>query len=207
MKFSRVTPDELTAEQVRAFLLNLIQERRLSFSSFNQALNAARFFFLLRSPGAQMEFDLDLAKKQSNENPVFYVQYAHARLAGILRRAAEQGLSPEGGDVSLLTRPHELALVREMMRLSEVIQITATTFEPQHLPHYAMSLATAFHAFNDAFKVQNDSALKVLTDDVALSRARLRLVQAAKVSLARVLGIMGMSAPDRMDRAEAAIEG
>jgi len=168
--------------------------------------DAARFFFLLRSPGAQMEFDLDLAKKQSNENPVFYVQYAHARLAGILRRAAEQGLSPEGGDVSLLTRPHELALVREMMRLSEVIQITATTFEPQHLPHYAMSLATAFHAFNDAFKVQNDSALKVLTDVVALSRARLRLVQAAKVSLARVLGIMGMSAPDRMDRAEAAIE-
>jgi hypothetical protein len=61
--------------------------------------DAARFFFLLRSPGAQMEFDLDLAKKQSNENPVFYVQYAHARLAGILRRATEQGLSPEGGDV------------------------------------------------------------------------------------------------------------
>jgi arginyl-tRNA synthetase len=168
--------------------------------------DAARFFFLLRSPGAQMEFDLDLAKKQSNENPVFYVQYAHARLAGILRHGAEQGLTPEGGDVTLLTQPHELALIREMMRLSEVIQLVATSYEPQHLPHYAMSLATAFHAFNDAFKQQNDSSLKTITDDEALSRARLRLVLAAKVSLARVLALMGMSAPERMERAEAAVE-
>ncbi|MBI2765129.1 MAG: arginine--tRNA ligase [Chloroflexi bacterium] len=168
--------------------------------------DAARFFFLLRSPGAQMEFDLDLAKKQSNENPVFYVQYAHARLAGILRHGAEQGLTPEGGDVSLLTQPHELALIREMMRLTEVIQLVATTYEPQHLPHYAMSLATAFHALNDAFKQQNDSSLKTITDDAEMSRARLRLVQAAKISLARVLGLMGMSAPERMERAEAAIE-
>ena len=85
-----------------------------------------------------MEFDLDLAVKQSSENPVFYVQYAHARLAGILARAAEQGLTPEGGDVSLLTAAHELALVREMMQLSDVIESVATTFEPQLLPHYAM---------------------------------------------------------------------
>ena len=160
--------------------------------------DAARFFFLLRSPGAQMEFDLDLAKKQSSENPVFYVQYAHARLAGLLERAREQGLSPEGGDVSLLTQPHELALVRDMMRLTDTIETVATTFEPHQLPHYAMELATAFHAFNDAFKQQNDSSLKVITDDLALSRARLRLVQAAKISLARVLELMGMDAPDRM---------
>lgn len=160
--------------------------------------DAARFFFLLRSPGAQMEFDLDLAVKQSSENPVFYVQYAHARLASILARAAEQGLTPEGGDVSLLTRPHELALVREMLRLPEVIEDVAESLEPQALPHYAMSLATAFHAFNDAFKQQNDSSLKVITEDVALSRARLRLVLAAKIALARVLGLMGMDAPEQM---------
>jgi arginyl-tRNA synthetase len=160
--------------------------------------DAARFFFLLRSPGAQMEFDLDLAVKQSSENPVFYVQYAHARLASILERASEQGLTPEGGDVSLLTAPHELALVREMMRLPEVIEAVATTFEPQHLPHYAMELATAFHAFNDAFKQQGDPSLKVITEDVALSRARLRLVLAAKVALARVLELMGMGAPEKM---------
>jgi arginyl-tRNA synthetase len=160
--------------------------------------DAARFFFLLRSPGAQMEFDLDLAKKQSSENPVFYVQYAHARLASILERAREQGLTPEGGDVSLLTKPSELALIREMMRLTDVIDLVATTFEPQHLPHYAMELANAFHAFNDAFKQQNDSSLKVITEDAALTRARLRLVLSAKIALARVLDLMGMSAPDRM---------
>ncbi|MCC7364951.1 MAG: arginine--tRNA ligase [Dehalococcoidia bacterium] len=160
--------------------------------------DASRFFFLLRSPGAQMEFDLDLAKKQSSENPVFYVQYAHARLSSILERAAEQGLTPEGGDVALLTGAHELGLVREMLRLADVIETVATTFEPQHLPHYAMSLANAFHAFNDAFKQQNDSSLKVITEDQALSRARLRLVLAAKIALARVLHLMGMSAPEKM---------
>ncbi len=160
--------------------------------------DAARFFFLLRSPGAQMEFDLDLAKKQSSENPVFYVQYAHARLASILDRAAQRGLTPEGGDVSLLTQPSELALIREMMRLSDVVESVAQTYEPQQLPHYAMSLATAFHAFNDAFKQQNDPSLKVITEDIGRSKARLRLVLAAKIALARILGIMGMTAPDRM---------
>lgn len=160
--------------------------------------DAARFFFLYRSPGSQMDFDLDLAVRQSNENPVYYVQYAHARLCSILERAREQGLTPEGGDVGLLRQPHELALVREMMRLADVIETVATTFEPQQLPHYAMSLATAFHAFNDAFKQQNDPSLKVITDDEALSRARLRLVLAARIALARVLRLMGMSAPERM---------
>jgi arginyl-tRNA synthetase len=160
--------------------------------------DAARFFFLQRSPGAQMDFDLDLAVKKSADNPVFYVQYAHARLASILERAAQQRWSPDGGDVALLTHPSELALIREMMRLTDVIETVATTFEPQHLPHYAMELATAFHAFNDAYKQSNDPSLKVITDNAALTRARLRLVLAAKVSLARVLGIMGMTAPERM---------
>lgn len=160
--------------------------------------DAARFFFLLRSPGAQMDFDLDLAVRQSSENPVFYVQYAHARLCSILERAREQGLTPDGGDVALLTQPHELALIREMMRLVDVIETVATRCEPQHLPHYAQDLATAFHAFNDAFKQQNDPSLKVLTDDERLTRARLRLVLAARIALARVLDLMGMSAPERM---------
>ncbi|MGD9932697.1 MAG: arginine--tRNA ligase [Dehalococcoidia bacterium] len=160
--------------------------------------DAARMFFLLRSPGSQMEFDIDLAVKQSSENPVFYVQYAHARLASILQRAAEQGLTPEGGDVGQLTAAHELALIREMLRLPEAIEQVATTFEPQHLPHYAMSLATAFHGFNDAFKQMGDSSLKVITDDADLTRARLRLVLAAKVALARVLDLMGVDAPERM---------
>jgi arginyl-tRNA synthetase len=160
--------------------------------------DATRFFFLMRSPGAQMEFDIDLAVKQSSENPVFYVQYAHARLAQILARAAEQGIDASTGDVSLLTQPHELSLVREMMQLVDVIETCAESFEVQQLPHYAMSLATAFHAFNDAFRQSNDSSLKVITDDVELTKARLQLVKAAKIALARVLDLMGVSAPERM---------
>lgn len=162
--------------------------------------DAARFFFLLRAPSSQMEFDLNLAVKQSNENPVYYIQYAHARLASILDRAAREGQTPEGGDVALLTAPHELALVREMLRLSEVIELVATTYEPQHLAHYGIELATSFHAFNDAFRQQADPNLKVITDDAALTAARLRLVQAAKIALGRVLDLMGMTAPDRMQR-------
>ncbi len=160
--------------------------------------DAARFFFLLRAPSSQMEFDLDLAVKQSNENPVYYIQYAHARLASMLDRASGEGHTPEGGDVSLLTAPHELALVREMLRLPEVIELVATTYEPQHLAHYGIELATSFHAFNDAFRQQNDPNLKVITDDAALTAARLRLVQAAKIALGRVLDLMGMTAPERM---------
>jgi arginyl-tRNA synthetase len=160
--------------------------------------DAARFFFLLRSPGAQMDFDLDLAVTQSSENPVFYVQYAHARLCSILERAGEQGLTPDGGDVALLNHPSELALIREMMRLTDIIEVVATSLEPQQLPHYAMSLANAFHAFNDAFKQANDPSLKVITDDVAMTKARLRLVLAARIALARVLTMMGMTAPERM---------
>jgi arginyl-tRNA synthetase len=160
--------------------------------------DAAKFFFLLRSPGAQMDFDLDLAVKQSSDNPVFYVQYAHARLCSILERAKEQGLSPDGGDVSRLSHPSELALIREMMRMTDIIEIVVNSLEPQQLPHYAMSLANAFHAFNDAFKQANDPSLKVITDDVELTRARLRLVLAAKIALARVLNLMGMTAPEKM---------
>lgn len=160
--------------------------------------DAARFFFLQRSPGAQMDFDLDLAVKQSNENPVYYVQYAHARLSSILQRAAEQGLSPDGGNVRLLGQPHELGLVREMLKLPEVIESCVATFEPHPLPQYAIDLATAFHTFNDAFKQQGDPALKVITQDEELSRARLKLVAAARLVLARVLNLMGMSAPERM---------
>jgi arginyl-tRNA synthetase len=160
--------------------------------------DAARFFFVQRSLGAHMDFDLDLAMKQSNENPVYYVQYAHARLSSILERAAEEGLTPDAGDVSLLTQPHELALVREMMRLPDVIAHIAETLEPHELPQYAVSLATAFTAFNDAPRQQNDASLRVIVEDAAVAQARLRLVLATKIALARVLDLMGMSAPERM---------
>ena len=125
--------------------------------------DAARFFFLARSADSQMEFDLDLAKKQAAENPVYYVQYAHARIAGILANAAERGIGSDAGDVSLLVHPAELELVRKMLQLPELVQMMAQSEEPHHLPHYAEDLATAFHAFYTECRVLD-------ADNAALSR-------------------------------------
>ena len=152
--------------------------------------DACRFFFLARSADAPMDFDLELAKEQSAENPVYYVQYAHARIAGILRLAGERGLDYADGDVSLLTHPAELALVRKMLLLPELLESIAGSLEPHHLPHYAQDLATAFHDFYEK--------CRVVSDDVPLSKARLKLVAACRLALARTLHLIGVSAPERM---------
>jgi|FaiFalFF_MnMetaG_3_1042247.scaffolds.fasta_scaffold00256_11 arginyl-tRNA synthetase len=152
--------------------------------------DAARFFFLSRAPQSHVEFDLELAKRQSMDNPVYYVQYAHARMAGILAHAAERGLDGSHGDVGLLREEAELALIRQLVRLPETVEYVARKLEPHVLPYYALDLATAFHDFYER--------CRVVSEDVALSLARLKLVKAAKVVLARTLRLMGMSAPDRM---------
>jgi arginyl-tRNA synthetase len=154
--------------------------------------DACRYFFLARSPEAHMEFDLDLATRQSQENPVYYIQYAHARMAGILRMARERGVDSSGGDVRLLREPAEMDLVRRLILLPEVVASVARSLEPHHLPYYALDLATAFHWFYDHHRV--------LTDDPALTKARLKLVEASRLVLARTLALMGMSAPERMER-------
>jgi arginyl-tRNA synthetase len=153
--------------------------------------DACRFFFLQRSADAQMEFDVDLAKSQSNENPVYYVQYAHARIAGILAQAAERGMDYGDGDVDLLRHPAELALIRKMLLLPELVEAIAESHETQQLPHYALELATAFHDFYEKCRVLND-------DDPTTTKARLRLIAAAKLVLARSLDLMGMSTPEHM---------
>ena len=152
--------------------------------------DACRFFFLSRSADAQMDFDLELAKRQSSENPVYYVQYAYARIAGVLKNAAERGIDDRNADVALLTHPAELALLRAMLRFPETVELIVTHMEPHHLPHYAQELATAFHAFY--------TECRIITEDEMLSRARLRLVAAARVVLGRTLALMGMSAPEQM---------
>ncbi|MEX1255206.1 MAG: arginine--tRNA ligase [Dehalococcoidia bacterium] len=153
--------------------------------------DACLYFFLSRSADVSIDFDLELAKTQSAENPVYYVQYAHARIAGILEKAGEKLGDAGGGDVSLLTHPAELALVRKMLVLPELVEAIARTLEPHHLPHYAQDLATAFHDFYEKCKVVDD-------EQPELSRARLKLVAAAKAVLATTLDLMGMSAPDKM---------
>jgi arginyl-tRNA synthetase len=153
-------------------------------------VDACRFFFLARSADSQMEFDLELAKRQSADNPVYYVQYAHARICSILRLAEEKGIDRGGGDVSLLTTDHELNLIRKMLQLPEVVELVSQTLEPHHLPYYAQELATVFHDFYEN--------CRVVSDDEKLTKARLKLVEAARITLARSLGLMGMSAPDMM---------
>jgi len=152
--------------------------------------DACRFFFLARSADSQMDFDLELAKKQSEDNPVYYVQYAHARIASILHLAEERGIDFAGGDVSLLTTEPELSLIRKALLLPEIVEVVANTLEPHHLAYYAQDLATVFHSFY--------KQCRVVSEDEALSQARLKLVKAAQIVLARTLHLMGMTAPEKM---------
>ena len=155
--------------------------------------DACRFFFLARTASTQMEFDLELAKKESSENPVYYVQYAHARNAGILNLARERNIDWSKGDVSLLNDPSELALVRAMLRLPELVQQMARTLEPHHLPHFTMELAQAFHGF-----YENCRVISANPEDADVTLARLKLVESAQIVFRRSLELMGMNAPERM---------
>ena len=156
--------------------------------------DACRYFFLARTPGTQMEFDLELAKKESSENPVYYIQYGHSRIAGIFRQAREMGITDwSQGDVSLLTDPSEMALIRKMVLLPELVENMARTLEPHHLPHYALELATAFHWFYENCRVLSSDP-----GDRPLTMARLKLVEAAQIVLSRALYLMGMEAPEQM---------
>jgi len=153
--------------------------------------DAVRYFLLSRSADSQMDFDLELAKEQSDENPVYYIQYAHARISSILRFA--QNIDYQSGDVNLLTSEPELALIRRMLRLSETIVTAAANLAPHHLAYYAYDLAAAFHGFYRDCRVVSSEP-----GDEGITQARLKLVAACQVVLARILGLMGMTAPTVM---------
>jgi arginyl-tRNA synthetase len=152
--------------------------------------DACRFLFLCRSADSQMDFDIELAKRQSAENPVYYVQYAHARIASILHFAKEQEIDCSQGDVSLLTTEPELTLIRRLILLPEIVERVAVNLEPHHLPYYALDLATVFHSFY--------KQCRVVSKDEALTKARLKLVKATQIALVKVLHLMGMAAPEKM---------
>lgn len=155
--------------------------------------DACHYIFLERTPGTHMEFDLELAKAETSENPVFYVQYAHARLCAVLRAALERGIEFEDGDVSLLTTHQELALMRRLNELPDVIARSAEMLEPHHMPHFAYEVARELQRFYEACRViSSDPA------DAETTKARLLLVDAARIVLAGTLNIMGMNAPERM---------
>jgi arginyl-tRNA synthetase len=152
--------------------------------------DACRFLFLSRSADSQMDFDIELAKRQSADNPVYYVQYAHARIASILRLAKQREIDCSQGDVSLLTTEPELTLIRRLILLPEIVEQVAVTLEPHHLPYYAQDLATVFHSFY--------KQCRVVSEDEALTKARIKLVKATQIALAKVLSLMGMTAPEKM---------
>lgn len=152
--------------------------------------DVARFFFLMYSPDTHMNFDLGLAKEHSAKNPVFYVQYAHARLASILRKAEEAGVS-RAGDSLLLTHEKERALLQELLHFPEMIEETSRDFSVHRLPQFAIRLADKLHSFYDACRVIDEENKEV-------SMARLKLVLGVKIVLNETLRLIGVSAPEKM---------
>ena len=155
--------------------------------------DACHYAFMERTAKTHMEFDLELATKESSENPVFYVQYAHARLCSVMATAKERGISYEDGDVSNLTHPQELALMRRLNELPDIIARAATELEPHHVPHFAYEVARELQRFYENCRVLSQDPA-----DAAVTKSRLRLVAAARVVLANVLRVMSMNAPEQM---------
>jgi arginyl-tRNA synthetase len=156
--------------------------------------DAARFFYVLRKCEQHMDFDLDLAKSQSNDNPVFYVQYAHARIHSVFRQMKEKGFAHDlaNGDRNLarLTEPHERALIERLARYPEVLEAAATAHEPHQVAYYLRELAYDFHTYYGAHTF--------LVDDAAVRDARLNLIVAARQVIANGLKLLGVSAPETM---------
>jgi arginyl-tRNA synthetase len=154
-------------------------------------VDAARWFFASRAATTGIDFDIELAKRQSNENPVYYVQYAHARIASILRKAVEAGLTPATSVAGSLAGGPEAALARAVSRLPEVVEDAVLAEETHGITAYATELATTFHAFYRDARV-------VDTEAPERSAARLALARATQVTLANTLGLLGISAPESM---------
>ncbi|HOJ14869.1 MAG TPA: arginine--tRNA ligase, partial [Deltaproteobacteria bacterium] len=154
--------------------------------------DAARFFFMMRRSDAQLVFDLDLAKKRSEDNPVFYIQYAHARICSILKNAAELGIEPscKEADLDVLSSGDDLELVKVLAACPDVVVDAALCLEPHRIAFYLLDVASAFHRFYNRNRV--------ISDDVTLRAARLVLVDAARQVIANTLALMGIDAPETM---------
>lgn len=148
--------------------------------------DAVRFFFLQKSLDTHLNFDLALARERSSKNPVYYVQYAHARISSVLKKAK----MPIGNKFALLTDVHELALIRQLIKWPEIIEDTAADYQVQRLPHYALTLANSFHKFYEHCRVLNEKK--------ELTQARLGLLKAVQHVLQDVLKTMGIDAPEKM---------
>jgi arginyl-tRNA synthetase len=158
--------------------------------------DAVRYHYLLRSADVGMDFDVDLARQESNENPVFYAQYGHARMCSVAAVAAESGLLASGAHLERLTAPGEMAVVREIMEFPDVAEEAARRMQPHLLPHYAQRLAEKLHSWYHSGT--RDPGLRIIVPDEELAAARLYLADAARQTMANALGLMGVTAPNRM---------
>ena len=153
--------------------------------------DVTRYFFLMRSPNTHLEFDLDLAKEASEKNPVFYLQYAHARICSILRKASEVGFTFAGeADLSLLVHESEIALMKELLLLPEVIERASEIKEPHTVANYLRDVAVAFTQFY--------GNCRIIGEEKALATARMHLAEATRIVLQNGLTVLGISAPERM---------
>ena len=156
--------------------------------------DAARFYYVMRSNDQHLDFDLDVAKSQSNDNPVYYIQYAHARVASVFRQLDEKSLrwneANGRGQLAVLVEPQEKALMTTLSRYPEVVELAANNRAPQHLVHYLRDLANDFHTYYNAHAF--------IVDDAAVADARLYLIAATRIVIANGLGILGVSAPEKM---------
>jgi arginyl-tRNA synthetase len=149
-----------------------------------------RYFFLMRRSESQFDFDLDLARKHSDENPVFYVQYAHARICSIIDHAREKGIARAKSDLARLKEKEEINLIKALLEFPEVVLGAALAREPHRLPTYLQDLAGVFHNFYHQHRV--------VADDAGLTQARLDLCDAARIVFANGLSLLGVSAPEKM---------
>lgn len=156
-------------------------------------VDAARFFFNMKTSGSHLDFDMNLAVEQSNNNPVYYVQYAHARICSILRKLKEENIErmpAEKVNLSLLVHPEELALIKKLAEYPEEIKMAAQTLEPSRLTHYVMDVAAHFHRFYNACRVKGE--------EEDLLQARLLLINCTKIVIKNVLDLIRINAPEKM---------
>ena len=161
--------------------------------------DSLRFFLLTRAPESHLDFDLELAKKQSQENPVYYVQYAHARLASIFRKAKEMGIVSEGGSphLSPLVLDEEIELIRLIHEFPEEVARAAARLEPHRIPFYLMELAKAFQSYYS--RAKEDPRYRVIGTDIDTSKAKMYLCKILQRTIFQGLDLIGVSAPEVME--------
>ena len=172
-----------------------MSKREGSFVTLREVLeevgcDVTRFFLLMRSSDSHLDFDLDLAKKQSNENPVYYIQYAHARIESIFTKANEEKMNSSDKFLELLTLDEEISIIKKLLEFPEVVKSSSSTLSPHKIAFYLQELASDFHVYYNRNKI--------LSEDFNLSSARLYFIKCIQIVIRNGLNLLGVNSPRRM---------